>query len=135
MLFTTSALKRLSSEHAELTELYSTQQQSLAKEIISITGTYIPVLEELNCLIAKLDALVSMAFASSLAPVPYVRPNFQAKGSAIIRCAVCVNDSDRRISIVNGRHPCLEQGDSSFIANSIEMREGTVSYILVPYLH
>eukprot|EP00842_Homolaphlyctis_polyrhiza_P002686 jgi/Hompol1/3418/HPOL_006577-RA len=74
VLFTTNKLRQLSTQFTEYTELYETLQQNLAKEVISITGSYFPVLELLNQLTAHLDVLVSFAHVAIHAPVQYVCP-------------------------------------------------------------
>ncbi|KAJ1342735.1 hypothetical protein BSLG_002832 [Batrachochytrium salamandrivorans] len=58
VLFTTNKLRMLSNDFTELTNAYELLQQNLSKEVINITGSYFPVLEHLNQLIAHLDVLV-----------------------------------------------------------------------------
>ncbi|KAI8619884.1 muts domain V-domain-containing protein [Chytriomyces sp. MP71] len=108
-LFTTSKLKRLSSEIDDLREKYDEVQVNLVKEIISITAGYFPVFERLNQLVAHLDVVVSLAHVAVHAPVPFVRPKVFKKGEAAILFKSC-------------RHPCLEVQDGvSFISNNVEM--------------
>ncbi|KAJ3416618.1 MutS-like protein [Chytridiales sp. JEL 0842] len=114
VLFTTSRLKRLSTEIEELRQKYDDLQSSLVKEIVSIAAGYFPVLERLNALVAHLDVLLSFAHVSVHAPVPYVRPKLLEKGKGDVH-------------IKRARHPCLEVQDGvAFIANDVEMtREGS----------
>lgn len=57
-------------------EVYEVLQSGLVKEILEITASYFPVLEEVNGVVAALDVLASFAHVSSYAPTPYTRPKF-----------------------------------------------------------
>ncbi|KAI8902032.1 muts domain V-domain-containing protein [Globomyces pollinis-pini] len=107
VLFTTSFLRKLSSEFSDLGLDYSRVQSTIAKEIISITGTYFPVLEDLNQTIAQLDVYVSLAYIATHSPIQYKRPTLTLDGGILLTSA---------------RHPCLEvQDDVSFIANDVQL--------------
>ncbi|KAI8913720.1 muts domain V-domain-containing protein [Entophlyctis helioformis] len=109
VLFTTPKLRTLSSEFDELTAGYEALQQNLAKEVITITGSYFPVMELLNQLVAHLDVLVSFAHVATHAPVQYTRPTMSGLGKG-------------DIVLKKARHPCVEtQDDVSFIENDVNL--------------
>ncbi|KAI8812287.1 muts domain V-domain-containing protein [Cladochytrium replicatum] len=109
VLFTTSKLRSLNGDFESLNEQYEQKQGNVVKEVLSITGSYLPVLEPLNLLIAHLDVLVSFAHAGLHAPIQYVRPKMTERG---------VGD----VILKSARHPCLEMQDEvSFIANDVEL--------------
>ncbi|KAH6567900.1 hypothetical protein BASA62_005862 [Batrachochytrium salamandrivorans] len=109
VLFTTNKLRMLSNDFTELTNAYELLQQNLSKEVINITGSYFPVLEHLNQLIAHLDVLVSFAHVAVSAPTQYVRPKMSAMGQG-------------GIVLKKARHPCVEvQDDISFIENDVDL--------------
>ncbi|KAI8922577.1 muts domain V-domain-containing protein [Powellomyces hirtus] len=123
--FTTSALRRLSDEYAQLSAEYESTQSKLVKEVIEITelrsvslASYFPVLELLNQSIAVLDVLVSFAHVSIHAPIPYVRPTLSRKGEGDVRLEA-------------SRHPCLEMQDVSFIDNDVEMLRDSSSFHII----
>ncbi|KAJ8331868.1 MSH2 protein [Batrachochytrium dendrobatidis] len=109
VLFTTVNLRTLSNNFAELTKAYELLQQNLSKDVISITGSYFPVLELLNQLVAHIDVLVSFADVAISAPMQYVRPNILLSGQG-------------DIILKKARHPCVEvQDDVSFIENDVDL--------------
>ncbi|GHJ90150.1 hypothetical protein NliqN6_6552 [Naganishia liquefaciens] len=111
-IFTTRKLKKLSEEHTELTQLYEKTQRGLVKEVVAIAASYTPILEALDNLVASLDVIVSFAHVSDNAPIPYVKPKVNEKGSG-------------DLVVKQARHPCLEvQDDISFIANDHVMLKG-----------
>ena len=112
VLFSTESMLRLSNEYRDMEASYHELQSNVAKEIITISGTYFPVLDELNQVIAHLDVIVSFAHVAVNAPTPYVRPTMTALG---------VGDTILKKS----RHPCVEvQDDISFIENDVELVRG-----------
>ncbi|KAJ3271523.1 MutS-like protein [Terramyces sp. JEL0728] len=105
--FTTMALRRLSEDYNDLQKEYGTMQSSIAKEVITVTGSYFPILEFLNSLIAELDVYVSFAHIAIHAPIQYSRPTLEINGN---------------IKMKGARHPCVEvQDDVSFIENDVEL--------------
>jgi DNA mismatch repair protein MSH2 len=117
ILFTTTTLRRLSTDHTDMSKEYQKMSSSIAKEIVTITGTYFPVLERLNGLVAELDVYVSLAQVAVNAPIPFVRPVVSMEGDLILKGA---------------RHPCVEmQEDVSFIENDIELVDGTSMFHII----
>ncbi|KAJ3325179.1 MutS-like protein [Boothiomyces sp. JEL0866] len=115
--FTTIALRRLSEDYNDLQKEYGVMQSSIAKEVITVTGSYFPILENLNRLIAELDVFVSFAHIAIHAPIQYTRPQLEVEGNIIMKGA---------------RHPCVEvQDDVSFIENNVEMvRDESMFHII-----
>lgn len=108
--FTTREAKDLSVDHIDLQNKYATHQSGLVKKVIKIAAGYCPPLEELNAIIANLDVIVSFAFVSTHAPIPYIRPEISEMGK------------NAPMIIKEARHPCLEvQDDLNFIPNDAEM--------------
>ncbi|KAG8985310.1 MutS-like protein [Tulasnella sp. 427] len=142
VFFTTTDLRDLSKRFADTTAQYQRMQSSLVKEVISIATTYIPVLEDLDNIIAHLDVIVrwgkkhpspfaeiadscvprialSFAHVSANAPEPYVKPNVLEKGTG-------------DLLVKEARHPCLEvQDDVNFIANDVEMVKGKSEFLII----
>ncbi|KDQ06534.1 hypothetical protein BOTBODRAFT_140987 [Botryobasidium botryosum FD-172 SS1] len=117
--FTTSDLKELSTDYADMTKEYARKQSDLVKEVLAIASTYIPVLENLGNLIAHLDVIVSFAHASVDAPTPYVKPTVHERGEG-------------NLSLKEARHPCLEvQDEVNFIPNDVELLKGTSEFQII----
>ena len=115
-MFTTPTLRRLSAEYVDLGKEYSKLQTKIAKEVVSITSTYFPVLEEANELVAELDVLVSLAEVAFQAPTQFVRPVVIEEGSLDLKAA---------------RHPCVEvQDDVSFIENDTLLERDSLFSII-----
>lgn len=77
--------------------------------MVGIAATYCPVIERLAILVANLDIIVSFAYCSLLAPIPYVRPTMRGRGEG-------------GIILKEARHPCMEaQEDVTFIPNDVEL--------------
>ncbi|KAL2919102.1 MSH2 protein [Polyrhizophydium stewartii] len=120
VLFTTQKLRMLSNEFIELTESYEALQGNLAKEVITITGSYFPVLELLNQLIAHIDVIVSFAHVAVHAPIQYVRPKMAPMGDG------------SGIVLKGARHPCVEiQDDVSFIENDVSLVPGASAFQII----
>lgn len=118
--FSTKKLKEIASETAVLQKEYDKQQSALVREIVNITLTYSPVLENLSLVLANLDVLCSFAHASSYAPIPYVRPKMHGL------------DSTRATRLVASRHPVLEvQDDVTFIANDVNLESGVDDFLII----
>lgn len=117
--FTTRNLRSLGQEFTELTSEYNKTQSMLVKEVVGITSTYCPVLEELSMTLAHLDVIVSFAHVSSYAPTPYVRPKMHPRmtGNTILKEA---------------RHPCLEmQADITFIPNDVSLVRDESEFLII----
>ncbi|PWN32362.1 uncharacterized protein FA14DRAFT_158290 [Meira miltonrushii] len=101
--------KDLSVDHIDLQNKYSTHQSGLVRQVIMIAAGYCPPLEQFNAIIANLDVIISFAFVSSHAPIPYVRPQIFEMGK------------NAPMIVKEARHPCLEvQDDLNFIPNDAE---------------
>ena len=117
LLFTTPKLQNLSSMHSDLVKEYREQQSSISKEVIAITGTYFPVLEQTNRVMAELDVFISLALVAVHAPVSYVRPKVTIEGD---------------IKLKGARHPCVEmQDDVSFISNDVDLINGSSMFHII----
>ena len=118
ILFTTTTIQRLSTQHTDLIDEYKKMSNSIQKEIIEVVAGYFPVLESLNGLVAHLDVLLSYSMAAIYAPTRYVRPTVTVDGP---------------INLVNCRHPCVEmQDDCSFIENDTVLNPADFHIITGP---
>ncbi|KAJ3367170.1 MutS-like protein [Kappamyces sp. JEL0680] len=116
-LFTTVAMRRLAGDLDDFSKEYSKLQAEIVKEVISITGTYFPVLEEANQTVARLDVFLSLAQAASTAPIPYVCPTVVETGDLVLKAS---------------RHPCVEmQDDVSFIENDAALSKGSGRWLTI----
>ncbi|KAG9071467.1 MutS-like protein [Linnemannia hyalina] len=119
VFFTTTQMRKASTEFKDISQEYERTQSSLAKEVIGIVSTYCPVLEKLNTLVAQLDVLVSFAHVSVHAPMPYVRPHMTAMGTG-------------DVVLKEARHPCLEaQDDVAFIPNDVSLVRGKTEFLII----
>lgn len=117
--FTTSAMQSLRREHDQLSSNYNRTQTGLVNEVVNVTASYCPVLEQLAGVLAHLDVIVSFAHASVNAPSGYVRPkmNPRGTGSTVLKEA---------------RHPCMEmQDDISFITNDVSLVREESSFLII----
>ncbi|CEP00431.1 DNA mismatch repair proteins mutS family domain-containing protein [Plasmodiophora brassicae] len=108
--FVTTRMRALNREYATVSSVYSELQSEIAKKLISVVGSYCPVIDQFNRILSRLDVLSSFATVADLAPIPYCRPELLPLG-------------DRRISLVRSRHPCLEMQPhvESYIPNDVEL--------------
>ena len=117
--FQNSSLRDLSAKYETLSHDYNSKQQVLAQRAIEIVASYVPVIEELNSLLAEVDVLLSFAHVSVNAPTPYVRPEITAAG---------VGD----IILEAARHPCMEALDGiQFIANDVTLKRGSSQFMII----
>ncbi|KAI9310086.1 DNA mismatch repair protein [Dichotomocladium elegans] len=115
--FTTADLQTLNNRHKELENEYYVCQQALAKEVIEQTANCAPTLEVIGGILSHMDALLSFAEVSMLAPEPYVRPTMQTSGA---------------LKLQKARHPCLEAQDGiNFIANDVMMERDTAEFQII----
>ncbi|GME84261.1 unnamed protein product [Ambrosiozyma monospora] len=120
--FTTSELSQASTDIKKLTEQYERVQRDIVTQIIETAATYSPVFTKLSIVLSTIDVLVSLATASEIAPTQYIRP---AKIHTL-------NDPERKLNLVEARHPCLEQQDSlTFIANDISMSKDSAEFLII----
>lgn len=118
--FTTKELRKLSEETTILKQEYDRQQSSLVKEIVAITLSYAPVLENLSMVIANLDVLCSFAYVSSYASIPYVRPKLHGLYTK------------RKTELIASRHPIVEvQDDITFISNDIKLESDIGEFLII----
>ena len=71
-----SDLRSISGEYEQYTAEYNTAQQSLVEKITDVALTYLPLFNIFSSLISQLDVLVSFAYVSKTAVIPYSRPHF-----------------------------------------------------------
>ena len=117
--FTTSTLQSLRREFDQLSDNYNRTQSSLASEVVSVAGSYVPVLEQLAGVLGHLDVIVSFAHASVHAPTAYVRPTVHPRGTGSTLLA-------------EARHPCMEmQDDVQFITNDVALERGASEFLII----
>lgn len=117
--FTTKNLKELNEEYKDLTKNYEKKQSSLVKEVITIAASYCTVLESINTVLAHLDVITSLAAASLIAPISYIKPTISEKGEG-------------NLNLIEARHPCLEVQDGiNFIANDIVMERDVSEFQII----
>ncbi|KAI9506275.1 MSH2 protein [Coemansia spiralis] len=117
VFFTTPMMREASRLYRDHAEAYSRAQTALVKEVIREASQYSAELESLNKIVAHLDVVLSFAEASSVAPIPYIRPVIRADGDFKLTAA---------------RHPCLEVQDGvSFIANDVNLVRGESEFVII----
>lgn len=117
--FTTARLSELSKEYVSLDMTYDTKQSELVAKAIATVATYLPVVEEINQLLAELDVIVSLATVAVSAATPFVRPTVS-------------DDASTALELIGARHPCMERlDDVAFIANDVVMRPGSSSFMII----
>jgi DNA mismatch repair protein MSH2 len=125
VLFTTSKLKRTSSEYDDLCKTYESRQGELVSKAVQVVATYVPVLQTIAHCAADLDVYAALALIASTNG--YVRPRMRPQGSGVLHMVQC-------------RHPCLEAqsisagsggGSLSFIPNDVHMVQGESGFVIV----
>lgn len=152
--FTTKRLHSLNNSYMDHQKSYRYHQNGLAREVIKIAATYGPPLEAIGQVIAHLDVILSFAHASTVAVIPYVRPNIvdssiaQEKHgqSSNILDIVSLEDTPNfeeirrtlennhcaRLYLKQARHPCLEaQDDVKFIPNDVNLEHGSSELLII----
>ncbi|MCO5565387.1 hypothetical protein L7F22_019060 [Adiantum nelumboides] len=120
VFFTTREAKDLSTDHIDLQNKYATHQSGLVKQVINVAAGYCSPLEQFNAIIANLDVIISFAFVSSHAPIPYIRPEIDEMGK------------NAPMIVKEVRHPCLEvQDDLNFIPNDAEMIPDQSEFLVI----
>lgn len=110
--FTTKKLQSVRREFDQLSENYNRTQRSLVDEVVGVTASYCPVIEQLAGILAHLDVIVSFAHCSVHAPISYVRPKMHPRGEGYT-------------ILKESRHPCMEmQDDIQFITNDVTLMRG-----------
>ena len=78
--FNTSVVDGLNEEYLSLKREYSTTQASLVNDVLHIVVGYTEPMLTLNHILSQLDVMVSFGHASTIAPIPYVRPIITPRG-------------------------------------------------------
>eukprot|EP00917_Polyrhabdina_sp_WS-2016_P012052 GHVP01026464.1.p1 GENE.GHVP01026464.1~~GHVP01026464.1.p1 ORF type:complete len:839 (+),score=157.35 GHVP01026464.1:197-2518(+) len=110
--FTSPKLQKFNKEMSKVSSNYEAQGREMKAKVLSIAGTYWPVIEQLAEILSTIDILCAFSQVSTSALIPYTKPN--------------VTNASKVLEIVRGRHPLLESSSSlesqTFVANSISMR-------------
>lgn len=118
--FSSRKLRTLSVESGELEEEYRKTQSGLVGEVLSVAATYLPVLSNIDQVLAYLDVMCSFAHVAYLAPVPYVKPEMLG------------HDSSTRMTLRASRHPCVEMQDGvHFMPNDVTLRREESELLII----
>lgn len=83
-----------------------------------VSAGYSECLFCLSHILSRLDVLVSFAVASSIAPIPYIRP--------------AITEENNEMVLEELRHPCLELAEGvSYIPNNVVFKRGTCVFIFL----
>ncbi|EEB07144.1 MutS protein 2 [Schizosaccharomyces japonicus yFS275] len=158
--FTTSRLHGFNTTYTDLHRSYTYHQNGLAREVVKIAATYYAPLEDVGNLLAHLDVIVSFAHASTIAPIPYVRPNVHCDVTAAsVADAASIEENEEgvpdstisetkfqsvpfrkilsrtpctKLVLKASRHPCLEvQDDVNFIPNDVRLEHGKRQLLII----
>lgn len=103
--FRNSKLREHNDDYLEAKSKYEEVQRAVVVEVVAIAAGYSEPMLMLSDVTARLDALISFAQSSAMAPIPYVRPQMKELGSGFLKLEAA-------------RHPCLEVQDKvNYIAN------------------
>ncbi|EGG18740.1 mutS like protein [Cavenderia fasciculata] len=117
--FSTSDIRKLNEAYMSSSVQYNEKQQGLVQRALEITTSFVPLIDDLCSLIATLDVFASLGHVSSSAPSPYVRPIVHPMGKG-------------NITIVGGRHPCVEVQDNvNFISNDIDLTRDKSTFQII----
>ncbi|KDN35895.1 DNA mismatch repair protein [Tilletiaria anomala UBC 951] len=129
--FRTRELKELGDDYQESMRSYESHQSSVVKDIISTASSYCAPLEQLNIILAELDVLLSFAYVSGSAPIPYTKP-LMVDSSSSFGNGQGSDGTSPTLKIEEGRHPCLEvQEDISFIPNDTVMEPQDSEFLII----
>lgn len=129
--FTCRKLKNLSDQFTALATTYNQKQKHLVDQAMEIVATYVPTVGDLNELLARLDAVISMAVVST--ERNYVRPSITppAQGQRSNDAAADTTTTSpssppasgpQGLFLKGARHPCVEvQEGISFIPNDVTL--------------
>lgn len=120
--FSTSELRKLSSQKVQLIAEYDRHQTEIVSQAMSVAATYVDVLHRADAAIGLLDAISALAHLASYSPHGYCRPILTDTS----------DDDSGSIELVQARHPCVElQENIEFIPNDIKLVFGQSSFLLV----
>lgn len=132
--WTTKELRELSAEYLSTYAAYHKQMAGLAGEVLKVSASFIPVMERMSTLVARLDVLC--AFAQLSQQMQYSRPTMYA-----LDCS----PEEERIVLRQTRHPMLEAQPEqtrnrrgggatvpgSFQPNDVEMIRDGSSFLII----
>lgn len=117
--FVTGPMREASLRYTELTREYASKQVALVQKMVSVARTYKRVFDELDSLIAKVDAFQSLAYSAIMSPIPLVRPRFLQPRTGN---AEEMLEQGREMHLVGARHPCVEAANpGAFIPNDLHV--------------
>ncbi|KAI5954920.1 MSH2 [Candida jiufengensis] len=120
--FTTTELKQLSQIYNESCDEYNVRQRELIREVLKISLTYSKVFLLLNLDLSHLDVIISLSNVALLAPTTYTKPTL-----------IPLDSSERKINLVESRHPLLEaQDEIEFIPNDVNIDKKYFNIITGP---
>ncbi|KAM9965116.1 hypothetical protein ACTFIW_004917 [Dictyostelium discoideum] len=121
--FATREIDTLNEAYKKWSAEYLDKQDGLAKRTLQIAASFVPLIEDLSSLIATLDVFVTLSHVSSIAPIPFIRPEIIPLGS---------DENGAGTVIIGGRHPCVEiQDNVNFIANDIDLTRGQSQFQII----
>jgi len=110
--FRNTALEEVNDVYLTARREYEQHQQSVVKEVLDVAAGYTAALQYYSDNLAQLDVLASFAVCAINAPIPYVRPKIEERGTGFIE-------------LIQLRHPCMELQDGvNFIPNDAVFHKG-----------
>ncbi|KAI9894185.1 MAG: MutS-like protein [Vezdaea aestivalis] len=117
--FTTSHLQSLRREFDDASDQYNRTQTGLVNEVVTVSSSYCPIVEQLGSILAHLDVIISYAHVAVHAPTSYVRPKMHPRGQG-------------NTVLKEARHPCMEmQDDIQFITNDVSLKRGSSEFLII----